>query len=122
MNEINKAMDLTYTPCGDYLLPDISFEEKEYQPAFYGEQRRKYLMEHRKGLYSELILTNTLADHLKEIDLQAQEMSDRLISGMRAKEGVTEHLKEADQMEWVRRMNNIRSSVKELILNDLIYA
>ncbi len=118
---MTKAVELNYTKHGDYLLPDISFKEKVYQPAFYGMKRRHYLMEHRKGLYSELILTNTLTEHLKRIDQSAEEMSGWLTTGMMEAEGVTEMLKKADPMEWLQRMNNIREAVKAIILNDLIY-
>ena len=83
--------------------------------------RRRYLREHRDGIYTGMLLTGKLDDHLKEIGDTAQEMFDRLVEQMKNAEGVTEQLKAENQMEWVGRMNNIRSRAEEIILSELVY-
>ena len=83
--------------------------------------RRRYLREHREGIYTGMLLTGKLDDHLKEIGDTTQEMFDRLVEQMKDAEGVTERLKAENQMEWVGRMNNIRSRAEEIILSELVY-
>lgn len=85
------------------------------------EMRRRYLREHRDGIYTGMLLTDKLDDHLKEIGDTAQEMFDRLVAQMKDAEGVTERLKAENQMEWVGRMNSIRSRAEEIILSELVY-
>ena len=84
--------------------------------------RFNYLRKHREALYTIMLMENTLNPHLEEIDCQAQEMEQRLISHLAQQEGVTEQLKAENQMKWVARMNSIRNRVDEIVLNDLIYA
>ena len=83
--------------------------------------RRRYLREHREGIYTGMLLTGKLDDHLKEIGDTTQEMFDRLVEQMKDAEGVTERLKAENQMEWVGRMNSIRSRAEEIILSELVY-
>ena len=87
----------------------------------FAEKRRKYLREHKDGIYTGMLLTDKLDRHLKEIGESAQIMFDRIVDEMKKSEGVTEKLKAENQMEWVGRMNNIRSRAEEVVLNDLIY-
>ena len=82
----------------------------------------RYLKQHRKVLYSELLISGNLNDYLADINEQAEEMFSRLVKQLSEKEGVTEALKAENQMRWVRRMNNIRSAAMEIVANDLIYA
>ena len=82
----------------------------------------RYLKQHRKVLYSELLISGNLNDYLADINEQAEEMFSRLVKQLSEKEGVTEALKAENQMLWVRRMNNIRSAAMEIVANDLIYA
>lgn len=84
--------------------------------------RFNYLRKHREALYTIMLMENTLNPHLEEVDRQAQEMEQYLISQLAQQEGVTEQLKAENQMEWVARMNNIRNRADEIVLNDLIYA
>ena len=84
--------------------------------------RFNYLRKHREALYTIMLMENTLNPHLEEIDRQAQEMEQRLISQLAQQEGITEQLKAEKQMDWVARMNNIRNRADEIVLNDLIYA
>ena len=87
----------------------------------FAEKRRKYLREHKDGIYTGMLLTEKLDRHLKEIGESAQIMFDRIVDEMKKSEGVTEKLKAENQMEWVGRMNCIRSRAEEIVLNDLIY-
>ena len=84
--------------------------------------RFNYLRKHREALYTIMLMENTLNPHLEEIDRQAQEMEQQLISRLAQQEGVTERLKAENQMEWVARMNSIRNRADEIVLNDLLYA
>ena len=83
--------------------------------------RRRYLREHRDGIYTGMLLTGTLEPHLAEIGESAQAMFDRLVEQMKKVESVTEQLKAADQMEWVGRMNSIRSRAEEIVFSELVY-
>ena len=85
------------------------------------EKRRRYLREYRDGIYTGMLLTGKLDEHLKEIGGTAQEMFDRLVEQMKKVEGVTERLKAENQMEWVGQMNSIRSRAEEIILSELVY-
>ena len=84
--------------------------------------RFNHLRKHREALYTIMLMENTLNPHLEEIDRQAQEMEQQLISQLAQQEGITEQLKAENQMDWVAQMNNIRNRADEIVLNDLIYA
>ncbi len=112
----------TYTQQGDYLLPDIKLpEQPEYEIGVWGQRRRHYLKEHHRILYYNMMTKCTLYPHLADVEQQAQEMFFRLVDEMSKREGVTEQLKVTDQMEWVRRMNNIRDRATEIVNSALIY-
>ena len=87
----------------------------------FAEKRRRYLREYRDSIYTGMLLTGKLDEHLKEIGDTAQEMFDRLVEQMKKAEGVTEQLKAENQMEWVGRMNSIRSRAEEVVLSELVY-
>ena len=111
-----------YTQCGDYLIPEMGLTEQEQKPVGkYGMMRRKYLEEHRQGLYTRLILSGKLMEHLQEIDATCRRRIDQIIRDMAVTEGITERLKAKDQMAWVGQMNNIRQRAEEIILQELIY-
>jgi len=115
-------MELTYTKVGDYYIPDIKAPDAPKHPiSKYGRMRKQYLAEHRPALYESLILNGTLWDHLSEIEKSCNERMEHLTSEMMKNEGVNESLKAADQMEWVRWMNNIRHRADETVLHELIY-
>ena len=114
-------MEITYTRVGDYYLPNLVAPESP-KVGRWGMLRFNYLRNHRESLYTIMLMENTLNPHLEEIDRQAQEMEQRLISQLAQQEGVTEQLKADNQMEWVARMNNIRHRADEIVLNELIYA
>ena len=114
-------MTITYTKIGDYLLPNLAPSERP-KVGRWGMLRFSYLRKHREALYTIMLMKGTLNPHLEEIDHQAQEMEQQLISQLAQQEGVTEQLKAENQMEWVAQMNNIRNRADEIVLNDLIYA
>ena len=115
-------MKLTHHRCGDYLLPDLGLTGEEQRPlGKYGRMRLNYLKEHRPGLFSSILLSGKLMEHLHEIDATCNARLELLIPKMQAAEGITEELKATDQLEWVRRMNDIRHQVEETLLDELIY-
>ena len=115
MKSLFEEMGGTYRQEGDYLIPNLSLpDESEYQIGKYGRMRRSYLKEYRKTLYNNYVLEGTLFKHLAEIDQACNERIENIVSAMAKQEGVTEALKAADQIEWVRRMNSIRNRAEEL--------
>lgn len=114
--------NMEYIQNGDYLIPNLALPTEETKSlGKYGMLRKSYLKKHRKGLYSCMLLQETLYDHLYEIDEEAHIFIDRYVKEMVAKEGVDETLKAKDQMAWVQAMNNIRSRAEEIVLYELIY-
>ena len=111
---------LSYTLHGDYDLPDLEINEEEPTYGKYGIMRKKFLKEHRSARYQYLVLTGKLTEHLNQVDKEAREKVEMLVEQMAEQWGVTEKLKMQDQMEWVRKMNNIRSRVVEIIDVELI--
>ena len=114
-------MKITYTRVGDYYLPNLIAPERP-KVGRWGMLRFNYLRKHCEALYTIMLVENTLNSHLEEIDRQAQEMEQQIISQLAQQEGVTEQLKAEKQMEWVAKMNNIRNRVDEIVLNELIFA
>lgn len=115
-------MTIQYHKSGDYFLPNLVLEETETQPiGKYGRMRKCYLKEHRPVLYSKMLLEGKLFQHLAEIDEACEERMELLTQQMAKREGVTEVLKAANQMEWVRRMNSIRNRAEEIVLHELVY-
>ena len=122
MKSIFEEMGGTYRQVGDYFIPNITLPNiGEYQIGKYGRMRRSYLKEHRKILYNNYVLEGTLFKHLAEIDQTCNERIENIVSAMAKQEGVTEALKAADQIEWVRRMNSIRNRAEEIVLHELVY-
>ena len=116
-------MKLTYHRNGDYLLPDLGLTEAEQRPlGKFGRMRLRYLEEHRPGLYTRLLLSGKLMEHLQEIDSACQERLEHLTRQMQTQEGVTEEMKAVNQMEWVQRMNAIHHLIEEILLTELIFA
>ena len=111
---------LNYTQHGDYYLPDLEINEEEPTYGKYGIMRKQFLKEHRSARYQYLVLTGKLTEHLNQVDKEAREKVEMLVEQMAEQWGVTEKLKMQDQMEWVRKMNNIRSRVVEIIDVELI--
>lgn len=113
---------LWYELHGDYYLPCLSVPPEEQQPiGVWGQRHLRYLQQHRKALYTELLVSGRLTGYLADLNEQAETMFLRLIDQMATREGVTEQLKTQDQMLWVQRMNSIHDRAKEVVNNDLIY-
>lgn len=114
---------LKYELVGDYYLIAGDDEPEEERPiGIWGQRHRRYLKEHRRVRYANLLTSGKLNSYLANIDQQAEEMFELLVKQMAEREGVTEQLKAADQMGWVRRMNNIRNRAAEITTSELIYA
>ena len=112
----------TYHQVGDYLLPNITIPEEETEPiGIWGQRHLRYLKQHRKVLYTNLLTSGKLNSHLADIDKQAENMFSRLVKEMAKKQGITEQLKATDQMAWVGRMNNIRNAATEIVNTELIF-
>ena len=112
---------LRYELVGDYYLI-AGEDEPEGRPiGIWGQRHLRYIRKHKVGLYAELLTTGKLNDYLADLNEQAEAMFSRLVKQLSEKEGVTEALKEENQMLWVQRMNNIRSAAMEIVTNDLIY-
>ena len=122
MKSIFEEMGGTYRQVSDYLIPNlVPSDAGNYRIGKYGRMRRSYLKEHRKILYNNYVLEGTLFKHLAEIDQVCNERIENIVSAMAKQEGVTEALKAADQIEWVRRMNSIRNRAEEIVLHELVY-
>lgn len=112
---------LDYILVGEIYLPLIAVSEEKRDIGFYGSIHRNYLKDYKGGLYSYLTLTGKLWTYLVDLNEQCVERRDFLMNQIMQQEGITEELKSRDQMEWVRRANNVRSRVDEIILNELVY-
>lgn len=112
---------LKYELVGDYYLIAGEDEPEGKSIGIWGQRRLRYIREHKKILYSELLTSGKLNDYLAELDESAEAMLSRLVKELAEKEGVTEALKAQDQMAWVQAMNNIRNRAAEVVYNDLIY-
>lgn len=113
--------ELSYTKCGDYLIPNLTVPDERYNIGKYGMLRKEFLKNYRHSLYTVMMTNGTLLKHLAEVDKTCHEFLDRLIPQMAEREGVTEALKASDQMEWVRRMCSIKSRVEEILYHDYVY-
>lgn len=120
---IFEEMGGTYVRQGDYNLPCLSLPtEKGSKPVgVWGQRHLRYLKQHRKVLYTNLLTSGKLNSYLADIDKQAEDMFLRLVEQIANREGVTEQLKAENQIEWVGRMNNIRSRAMEIVNAELIY-
>ena len=113
--------ELNYTLHGDYYLPDLEINEEEPTYRKYGIMRKQFLKEHRSARYQYLVLTGKLTEHLNQVDKEVREKVEILMEQMAEQWGVTEELNMQDQMEWVRRLNNIQATAEEIALKEIIY-
>lgn len=114
---------ISYTLGADGLYyPDLKLlEGTHYEIGRFGRMRWEYLKNHRRGEYIRLLMDGKLNEHLHEVEEECNERMELLVEQMKAGAGITEELKARDQMKWVRLMNNVRSSVEEIIIRELIY-
>ena len=114
---------LWYELQGDYYLPCLKLPKEESRHiGIWGQRHLRYLKQHRKVLYSELLISGKLNDYLADLNKQAEELFSRLVKQLAEKEGVTEVLKAENLMLWVQKMNSIRNTAMEIVSSDLIYA
>ena len=112
---------LSYTLHGDYYLPDLVINEEETTYGKYGIMRKQFLKEHRSVKYQYLVLTGKLTEHLNQVDKESREKVEMLMEQMAEQWDVTEKLKTQNQMEWMQRMNNIKTNAEEVVLKENIY-
>ena len=119
----DESNGLWYELQGDYYIPCLTLPtEKEHKfIGLWGQRHLRYLKQHRKVLYSELLISGKLNDYLADLNEQAEALFSRLVKQLSEKEGVTEALKAENQMLWVQRTNNIRSAAMEIVSSELIY-
>lgn len=118
----DKRTGLKYELIGDYYFLAGDDEQEEQRPiGIWGQRKLRYIREHKKLLYSGMLLSGKLNDYLADINDQAEDMFFRLVKQMAEREDITEKLKAENQMEWVRRMNNIRNRVNEIVLHKLTH-
>ena len=111
---------LDYELVGDYYMPCLKVPESPKVGRF-GMLYHDYLCKHKRVTYSGLMLSGKLREHIEDIDRQAQDLFSQLVEQMKQAEGITEQLKDADQMKWVGAMNNIRNRAEDIVYNELIY-
>ena len=118
----NEKNGLWYELQGDYYIPCLKLPEEEQQPiGIWGQRHLRYIKQNRKVLYLNLLTSGKLNGYLTDLDKQAEEMFSQLVKQIAEREGITEQLKADNQMEWVGRMNNIRSRATEIIGKEFIY-
>ena len=113
----------TYTQQGDYLLPNLALpaEKETGNIGVWALRHKRYLKQHRKVLYYNLLTSGKLHSHLADTEEQAQQLFLRLVKELAEKEGITEQLKAIDQMKWVQKMNNIRERVTESVYSEVVF-
>ena len=112
--------ELNYTRCGDYYIPDIGLEVDSRPIGRWGRMHRDYIREYRPVIYNQLCLSGALWTYLADLNEQAQNRLKAIIEQMKAVDGVTEDLKQHDQMAWVGMMNGIRNRAEEIIITEMI--
>ena len=118
----DKNNGLWYEQLGDYYLPCLVVTPMEKQTiGAWGRKHQQYLREHHSMVYNDLVLSGKLYSYLADIDTQARNKLDLLVTQLAEKEGINEQLKARDQLAWVRTMNNIRNRAEEIVLKELIY-
>ena len=122
MKSIFEQSGGVYTMQGDYRLPNLTLPAEDERPiGVWGQRRLRYLKQHHKVLYYNLLTSGKLNSHLADIEEEAQSLFSRLVKQYAEKEGVTERLKATDQTAWVRRMNNIRERATEVVNADAVF-
>lgn len=118
-----EQMGGTYEQQGDYLIPCLALPTEEEKPiGIFGQRHLRYLKEHRRIVYVNLLTSGKLNSYLADIDEQAQKMLFRLVEQMKQTQGITEQLKAENALEWTGRMNNIRACAMEIVNKEIIYA
>jgi len=122
MKSLFEQMGGTYREKNGYLIPNLTLPgEEQVEIGVWGQRHLRYIKQYHKVRYINLLTSGKLNGYLADIDKQTEDMFFRLVEQMAEREGVTERLKAGNQMEWVARMNNIRSRVTEIVNHDIIY-
>ena len=115
-------MEITYTMQGDYLLPNLTLPEQDNRPiGLWGQQHLRYIKQSRPILYTNLLTKCKLNEYLADIDEQAEEMYEQLVKRFSEQDSCTEQLKAANQMLWIRKMNNVAQRAREVVNAEVIY-
>jgi hypothetical protein len=122
----NEETGISYTLVGDYYLPDFALAieaepQEEYDIGRYGRMRLNYLKNHRRVLYTNLLMSGELPEHLYETDQRARRQIDEIVQHWAKADGTNEDLKQRDQMRWVGLMNNYRHCAEEIVLKEVVY-
>ena len=112
---------MEYVLVGDYYIPDLKLPHEKRPIGKYGRMHREYLKEHNPMMFNDLVLDGRLWTYLADLNEQAQERLSLIVEQMKVAEGVTEELKAADQMAWVRAMNSIHNRAEEIVLEEIVY-
>ena len=121
-DEMTTKHGITYSKQGDYYLPNLKMPpQPELNLGMYGRKRKEFLEKYHKVKYYNLLTSVKLVEHLNDVDLRARDMEERLIQVLAEKVGITEQLKADDMMLWVRKMNNIRNRVREIVYEEVVY-
>ena len=122
MKSIFEQFGGVYTMQGDYRLPNLTLPAEEERPiGVLGQRRLRYLKQHHKVLYYNLLTSGKLHSHLADNEKHAQALFSRLVKEYAEKEGVTKQLKKENPIEWIRRMNNIKMRVREMVNSEVIF-
>ena len=120
---IDEKTGISYTLQGDYYLPNITLPVEENKPiGILGQRHLRYIRQHRKVFYTNLLTSGKLNSYLADIDRQAAELFFRLVEQMAEREGITEKLKAEQPMEWVGKMNALREAATEIVNAEVIFA
>ena len=122
MENKNSINNIEYVLVGDYYIPDLKLPHEERAIGKYGRMHREYLKEHNPMMFNDLVLDGQLWTYLADINEQAQERFQVIISQMQKAESVTEKMKADNQWEWIQRMGSIHNRAEEIVLNELIYS
>ena len=123
MKTLFEQMGGTYRTVGDYQIPNLTLPDKpEYNIGIWGQRRLDYLKKHKRILYTNLLTSGKLPEHLHEIDETAFERHELIVKQMMAAQGITEQLKADNMMKWVGMVNNIRNCADEIVRNELIFS
>ena len=122
MCKCEKKEAITYSRCGEYLVPNLVLDKGKVRPKIgrYGRMRLKFLKEEMKAVYIKMLMEDTLTDYLLEVDAKATDMENMLRNDMKKRSNIDEKLKETDQMKWVGMMNNIAHSAREIVFGKCI--
>ena len=115
-------MEITYTMQGDYLLPNLTLpEQKNKEIGVWGQRHKRYLLNHHKVRYYNLLTSCKLIDYLAGINEQAENMYQSLVTKLAEQEGVTEQLKAENSMLWIQQMNNIQNRARDIVNSEIVY-